>query len=183
MMEKSMKAALDAAMNDLFKDWQWAAVEEHSFSCSSAVFRFRRLSVRFLRPVEDRRKSPFPEIRLRFQNREGHAETARNNGKMKIPYYTAPCVRERVSRISWTKSGPFSAVFCPFGAGGQRSGNQMLYWTPPEASFTYSNKSAGWQSNSSQILEIFCKAIYLFSRKDCMTPSDSSFSLRSLFVL
>lgn len=68
---------------------------KHSISCSSAFFRFLPSAVGFLRPVEDRRKIPFPEIRLRFQNREGHAKTARGIGKMKILYYTAPlCARK-----------------------------------------------------------------------------------------
>lgn len=128
---------------------------KHIFSCSSAFFRFLPSAVEFLRPVEDRRKIPFPEIRLRFQNREGHAKTARGNGKMKILYYTPPpCVRERVSRISRTEINSFSAAIPSFGAGENCSTNQMFYWTPPTSSFTYSTISPTLQSSRAQMVSI-----------------------------
>ena len=50
-------------------------------------------------------------------------------------------------------------------------------------SFTYSSKSAGWQSSIAQILSIFCKAIYFPWRSDWMTPSDNSASFHNLLVL
>ena len=56
-------------------------------------------------------------------------------------------------------------------------------WYHTSVSFTYSIKSAGWQFSNAHILSMFWSAMYFPSRKDCITPSANSFSLRSLLVL
>ena len=55
-------------------------------------FRFLPSAVGFLRPVEDRRKIPFPEMKSCFRERESHAKTARGIEKKKILKYTPPPV-------------------------------------------------------------------------------------------
>ena len=63
-----------------------------------------------------------------------------------------PTVSERVKGISLTKSGCFCLNICHLDACPHRSGKQMVYWTPPLSSLTYSIKSAGWQSKSPQMV-------------------------------
>ena len=63
-----------------------------------------------------------------------------------------PTVSERVKGISLTKTGCFCLNNCLLDAFSRCSGKHLFYWTPLSASFTYSIRSAGWHSNSPQIV-------------------------------
>lgn len=94
---------------------------------------------------------PWSQIKITFGGAVGLEKAALRNEKYFFPKLP-PNVRERVSFISWTELSPFPLDFLPFGADKNCSGKQMFYWTASTGSLTYSIKSAGWQSRTSQIL-------------------------------
>lgn len=185
ILEKSMKTALDTALNEILKDWKWKT-EDRFYRYPPSFFVMLR-QVRFLwidapwcyemficaMPVSQN------VIPLGFVR--DHARTQSGNTRWRFPKY-ARRPRKGITIFAYSFAPfyyDFHAVWMRENVATKANG----FLDAPYSSFTYSIRSAGWQASRPQILSMFWSEMYLLSRKDWMTPSANNFSLRSLVVL